>query len=42
MSSMGIYFVKHWLLKFMVAYEAETGYQFSSFGLEFLSFLAKN
>ena len=34
--------MKNWLLQFMVAYEQEADFQFSSFGTEFLSFIAKN
>jgi len=46
---MGIYFVKHWLLKFMLEYENEqrdpdyeADCKFSSFGTEFVSFVVKN
>ncbi len=40
---MGIYFMKHWLLKFMCEYEqGENAIEFTSFGSEFVSFVAKN
>lgn len=42
LQSMGIYLVKHWLLKFMLAFEAESEIEFTNFGSEFLSFVAKN
>lgn len=49
LQTMGIYFVKHWLLKFMLEYENEQkdpdfddDCKFSSFGTEFVTFVAKN
>lgn len=43
MQTMGIYFMKHWLLKFMCDYEErENAIEFTNFGNEFVSFIAKN
>lgn len=40
---MGIYFMKHWLLKYMTEYEqGENAIVFTNFGSEFVSFIAKN
>ncbi len=43
MQTMGIYLMKHWVLKFMCEYEQrENAIEFTNFGSEFVSFLAKN
>jgi len=40
---MGIYFLKHWLLKFMCEYEqGENAIEFTKFGSEFDIFVEKN
>lgn len=40
---MGICFMKHWLLNFMCEYErGEKAVEFTNFGTEFVSFIAKN
>ena len=44
LQTMGIYLMKHWVLRFMQAYEqdSEDRIEFSSLGTEFVSFVAKN
>lgn len=43
LQTMGVYLMKHWLLKFMCEYEqGENAIEFTNFGSEFVSFIAKN
>lgn len=43
LQTMGIYLMKHWVLKFMCEYEqGEETIEFTNFGDEFVSFMARN
>jgi hypothetical protein len=43
LQTMGLYFMKSWLLKFMCDYEqGEKAVEFTNFGTEFVSFIARN
>jgi hypothetical protein len=42
LQSVGLYIVNEWLLKTMPAIEQEVGFEFASFGEEFVPFMAKN
>lgn len=43
LQTMGIYLMKHWLLKYMCEYEqGEKAIEFTNFGTEFVSFIAQN
>lgn len=43
LQTMGLYFMKSWLLKFMCEYElGENAVEFTNFGTEFVSFIARN
>ena len=43
LQTMGLFVMKHWLLKFILDFEAENkGVEFTHFGTEFVNFLIKN
>jgi hypothetical protein len=43
LQNVGLYLIKHWLLRFMCEYEqGEKAIEFSNLGQEFVAFIAKN